>query len=152
MRATPRRQRRNNADLLVESGTPASALHQGEEEMNISHRDEEKGSWSWGVTADTQPTVAFPACIFQLYFNPYSQQKQTSLPAATKSVLCFRVPTQSCQIRAEVNLIRCNGWQRAHKHTGMHATVQTISHALKYEHMVGGGLQRQSFDIFIKVL
>lgn len=31
---------------LVESGTPASALHQGEEEINISHRDEEKGCWS----------------------------------------------------------------------------------------------------------
>lgn len=161
MRTTSQQQRRKNADLLVESGTSASAPHQGEDEINISHRDEEMRLLELkGHMADM---VTFPACIFQLHFNPYSlaTKANTSLPAATKSVLCFRVPTQPCQIRAEVNLIRRNGWQRTHTHTqrhkrthayrGRHATTQTISHALKCEHMVGGGLQRhQPFDIFIK--
>lgn len=110
----------NNADLLVESSTQALTLRQGEEEMNISRRDEEDtGSWSSRVTADTQPTVALPACHLSAVFQPLLHT-HTPLPAATKSVLCYRVPTQFCQIRAEVNLIRCNGRQQAHTHTHTH--------------------------------
>lgn len=61
----------NNADLLVESGTQALTLRQGEEEMNISHREkEDTGSWSSRVTADTQPTVALPACYRSAVFQP----------------------------------------------------------------------------------
>ncbi len=61
----------NNADLLVESSTQALTLRQGEEEMNISRRDEEDtGSWSSRVTADTQPTVTLPACHLSAVFQP----------------------------------------------------------------------------------